>query len=479
MTTPALLEKIHAAVAAKRFDELETLLLQSPEARRLYLRYTLETVSLRRWAQSRVQGPRIRDQGSGTRDQNKTSPMASPRAVGVALAATILLAVTAWFALPDFSNPQSEIRNPQSFASVATLTNIENAAFADTPAPMNLGGSLPAGPIQLTSGTAQIMFASTAVVDLTGPCEFEMTGPNRGKLTAGTLEAFVPESASGFTVDLPGGARVVDLGTRFSLLTRREGDSFVRVHEGRVRLQPPSGETEPVTIHPGQGAQISPAGHPLQRLNTYQQPQLLLFADPLRALESQGLDAPRLQAGRLAGQVSFTTGASGVTLDARGLRIDANQPNATIVTDHNFSDVIGRRYSVSCKLSMRRDRQHDHWVTLRWDDGDSRSSPVGVRGAALLVRVPGSSVIHSDKHRIMRSIDERAVHHLRLIIDERTTPATATFMIDQRILAEKIPLPKLDPAARRLSLQAKNTVCNDIPDDPYYVTDLEIRLMSD
>jgi len=205
-------------------------------------------------------GYTFRDQGSGTRDQNKTSPMASPRAVGVALAAAVItLALTAWFALPDFSNPQSEIRNPQSFASVATLTHIENAAFADTPAPMNLGGSLPPGPIHLTSGKAQLMFASTAVVDLQGPCEFEMTGPNRGRLTAGTLEASVPEAAQGFTVDLPGGAKIVDRGTAFEVEVDIDGRSRVWVTEGRVDIFA-ARFPESLSVTAGRHARVTPDG---------------------------------------------------------------------------------------------------------------------------------------------------------------------------------------------------------------------------
>jgi len=204
------------------------------------------TPTLRR---SRSVGYTFRDQGSGPRDQNKTSPMASPRAVGVALAALITLAVTAWFALPDFSNPQSEIRNPQSFASVATLTNTTNAVFANTAAPMRLGGSLPPGPIHLTSGSAQIMFASTAVVDLKGPCEFEMTGPNRGRLSAGTLEADVPKAAKGFTVDCPGFI-VIDRGTRFTIdIQAQTRQNHVRVIEGEVEVHR-SGELdqEPIRL---------------------------------------------------------------------------------------------------------------------------------------------------------------------------------------------------------------------------------------
>jgi len=100
------------------------------------------------------------------------------------------------------------------------------------------------------------MFASAATVDLTGPCEFEMTGPNRGRLTSGSLEAFVPENAQGFTVDLPGGWRVVDLGTRFSLSTRQGGETLVAVKDGSVRLEDPSGAFENLTL-----GQIARIGH--------------------------------------------------------------------------------------------------------------------------------------------------------------------------------------------------------------------------
>jgi len=172
----------------------------------------------------------------------------------LALAATILLALTAWFifsAEPRTLNPEP---SPTPPASVATLTNTHNAVFANTAAPMQLGQSLPPGPIQLTAGKAQVMFASTAMVDLTGPCEFEMTGPNRGRLTAGRLEAFVPQNAKGFTIDLPGGSKVVDLGTAFEIDVAQTGCSVVHVAEGRVELIAP--DQSAVTLSHGQRARI-------------------------------------------------------------------------------------------------------------------------------------------------------------------------------------------------------------------------------
>jgi len=224
------------------------------------------TPTLRR---SRSVGYKFRAQGSGPRDQNKTSPMASPRAVGVALAAALItLALTVWFALPDFSNPQSEIRNPQSFASVATLTDTNTAQFAGAAQPMRLGGQLSAGPIRLTSGSAQIMFASTAMVDLHGPCEFEMTGPNRGRLTSGSLKADVPEAAKGFTVDLPNDVEVVDLGTSFDLYVTPDRQAALHVEQGKVRLQ--GRAIKPRILGAGEYCLINPLGrvdhaHPRRR----------------------------------------------------------------------------------------------------------------------------------------------------------------------------------------------------------------------
>jgi len=234
------------ALTDDQLAELDRLITEDEHTRRLFVHTCLHARSLNENLAARFEN---RVQGSGIRVQQHTTPtLRRSRSVWYAAAAALLaVALTAWFALPDFSNPQSEIRNPQSFAPVATLTNTTNAAFANTPAPMRLGGSLPPGPIQLTSGTAQIMFHSGATVDLTGPCEFEMTEANAGVLHRGTLKATVPAAAAGFTIRGPN-MQVIDRGTAFTMHIEKQRRAFVHVTEGRVTVRlTPGGQTYDLT----------------------------------------------------------------------------------------------------------------------------------------------------------------------------------------------------------------------------------------
>ncbi|MBI1370372.1 MAG: hypothetical protein GC162_17185 [Planctomycetes bacterium] len=119
----------------------------------------------------------------------------------------------------------------------AILSDVSSdAQFADGAAPAELGGDLPKDAIALTAGTAQVMFESTAVVDLVGPCVFELTGNNEGRLTRGSMSAYVRDRAHGFTVTTPAGLRVTDLGTRFNLNVEASGDARLAVLEGAVRM---------------------------------------------------------------------------------------------------------------------------------------------------------------------------------------------------------------------------------------------------
>ena len=157
----------------------------------------------------------------------------------VGIAAMITLAVTAWIVLSiNSASPQSEDRVEDS-QSVALLTNLDHAVFTGATEPMKLGSELHPGTLKLSSGTAQLMFKSGAVVDLTGPCEFSMVGPNRGFLKRGTLSAYVEPRAHGFTIEGPHGVRAVDLGTQFNMTVDALGMMSVRTLEGSVRVDWP------------------------------------------------------------------------------------------------------------------------------------------------------------------------------------------------------------------------------------------------
>ncbi|QNN23596.1 hypothetical protein HED60_15360 [Planctomycetales bacterium ZRK34] len=154
----------------------------------------------------------------------------------LATAAVFVLLVVAWVMT------QQELPAPKAPSSKAApttagmLTDVDQAVFGESAAPMVPGGALPPGLIKLASGRAQLMFNSMAVVDLVGPCEFEMVDSNRGRLAVGHAEVFVPEQARGFSIDLPDGIRVIDLGTRFEVDVDRAGRVVIQVIEGRVQV---------------------------------------------------------------------------------------------------------------------------------------------------------------------------------------------------------------------------------------------------
>ncbi|MBI1369427.1 MAG: hypothetical protein GC162_12330 [Planctomycetes bacterium] len=209
-------------------DTLAALLSDDAEARRLYLDY-LDLHGRLQW--------RVRGRGVATPAVTLAAPTLSRvarRSVGYAAALVLIAAMIAVIFLSF--NPKSAIQNPQSPVSVALLSDLSaDAQFAA--GPVSLGADLPPGRFALTRGKAQIAFRSGAVVDLTGPCEFEMTGPNRGRLDQGHLEAFVRPEAHGFTVDAPHGVRIIDLGTRFRVDADARIESRVQVLEGRVRIE--------------------------------------------------------------------------------------------------------------------------------------------------------------------------------------------------------------------------------------------------
>ena len=115
-------------------------------------------------------------------------------------------------------------------------------------------GHLPAGRrLVLTSGLAEIAFASGARVILEGPAEFEPLSQNSGHLSLGLLSARVPPAARGFVVRAPN-AMVVDWGTEFGVAVEEGGLSDVEVFAGRVEVELAAGGK------PTGAKQVVPAG---------------------------------------------------------------------------------------------------------------------------------------------------------------------------------------------------------------------------
>ena len=89
--------------------------------------------------------------------------------------------------------------------------------------------------LRLSRGKAQIQFGCGAEVTLVGPAELRITGDRAGELVRGQMTARVPDQAHGFAITTPC-ARIVDLGTRFTVEVTDDGLSKVLVLEGCVEV---------------------------------------------------------------------------------------------------------------------------------------------------------------------------------------------------------------------------------------------------
>jgi len=244
-------------------EQLDAMIIENDDAARFYAAYMDLHATLAWRRRTRVQGLGFRVQGKPT-PTLRPSPLRRGRSVWYAAAALLTLAITAWFLL----SPEPRTLNPEPTTAqrVAMLTGADEARWSRDSMPARPGGELPTGPLELAAGRAQVMFHSGAVVDLTGPCRFEMIGHNHGRLTRGRIESYVPDTARGFTVDVPGGGQIVDLGTQFDLHVDPAGDSHVTVLEGIVRMQR-IGRTTGLTLTAGQSAWFASADATMRRMN--------------------------------------------------------------------------------------------------------------------------------------------------------------------------------------------------------------------
>ncbi|QNN21073.1 hypothetical protein HED60_01905 [Planctomycetales bacterium ZRK34] len=225
---PLLIALSDGTLVADQWDRLNDLLDSNVEAQDRYLDHLIHEALLHREFSQRVEDRVQTDQPTPTlrRSRSVWYPLAA--------AAMIALAVTAWFV---FWSPASESEvGPSQSQALALLSDVEYARWGKSTLPTALGSDLPAGRLQLEAGAAQVMFRSGAVVDMTGPCEFEVLDSGRAFLHKGLIHVLVPEQARGFTVEAPAGARVIDLGTEFIMHVDAGGQTWAQVTRGVVRM---------------------------------------------------------------------------------------------------------------------------------------------------------------------------------------------------------------------------------------------------
>jgi hypothetical protein len=115
---------------------------------------------------------------------------------------------------------------------VATLGDSVNAQWEVPP----MDSQLRPDWMTLKQGFAQIKFKKGTDIVIQAPCKFKLQSPNKMFLVSGSVAANVPKQAIGFTIETST-SRVVDFGTEFGLLARKDGSTETHVHNGRVGVK--------------------------------------------------------------------------------------------------------------------------------------------------------------------------------------------------------------------------------------------------
>ena len=266
-------------------------------------------------------------------------------------------------------------RPSEAGRAAAVLSRADAAVWKAKPA-LSAGRPLPAGPLALVEGAAQLSFASGAIVAVQAPSEFEVLGPNRLLLRQGRIAPFVPEKAKGFTVVSPTG-EVVDLGTEFSVSVGHDGTTNVFVIDGEVDVgQGQLAADGPIRLTQGFASTTIAGGTAPQ---VTQRPILMeRFAAPSMLFCRVG---PTEEAHGL-----IMNGELRIPIESRPEQKD---PTVQVLLDHDLSAMVGRRSTISYKISLppAASLTKHRWAGLVIDPGDGPLPWAHKPGAAASVLI--------------------------------------------------------------------------------------------
>jgi len=226
---------------------------------------------------------------------------------------------------------QHNVLEPVQVPTFSTVASTVNAQWGGTTNQLLPGQRVPAVPLFLQSGFAEIKFDSGATMIVEAPTRFQVGAVNSLQLASGQISAKVPPTAHGFAVETAT-SRVVDLGTEFGVATSPDGSDQIQVFKGKVRAQPQAaGSVAPLLLKEGQAAVST--GHEIKLDPAGAQPQK--FVRDLGAAPA-GLDLVDLIAGG-----DGTTHRRGIAIDYRKHAVGVFAAGEAVTGDHQYHRVSG------------------------------------------------------------------------------------------------------------------------------------------
>ncbi|MGJ8695164.1 MAG: hypothetical protein ACSHYF_02520 [Verrucomicrobiaceae bacterium] len=248
-------------------DELEGLLLSSPEAREEFRRIGQIHGLLRLSSEmTRGRNAAATDIATPFLPKNASSRPTSPARRNLLLVAVSVAACIGIYLSLDYSARSKNTSPPvistlPGLASITSNTRIEWGEISQKPR----DNQLDAGIYHLGFGNLRFEMGAGAAVCVSAPCQFEILSPKAIRVAHGKLTARLPDKEDELIITMPG-LKLTDLGTGFGVDVSKEGESLVSVFEGKVELQGQLNESSTI-LQAGRSIKHSNTkGHSLQPL---------------------------------------------------------------------------------------------------------------------------------------------------------------------------------------------------------------------
>lgn len=351
---------VDGVLSADGQADLERRLLADPAARDAF-RGFMRAESILAWELAGGDASVPQSQPAPVCGSRFSLPMSIPLRVACGLiAALVIVALPTW--LLSRREPARQVIRVVMPAGeqVATLTDDDHALWDGEPFD-GQGNHVATGPLRLAEGSAQITFASGAIVAVHAPTEIEILSADRIFLRSGRITPYVPPSAHGFTVVSPSG-EIVDLGTEFTVGVDAAGQTDVFVIDGEVDVASGHARVQhdaPLRMTQGFGSRMVAAE---SKPALTQEPIVVdHFSSgeqgPLRWIDHDEGYATVVRDGSLWIPIAALPGRK--------------EPFVRSVLDHDWSVLVGRRSTISFKVTLPEEGTTDkeRWLALTVDDG--------------------------------------------------------------------------------------------------------------
>lgn len=299
-----VLARQNESINATQLARLEELVISNPQARRMYVRYMVESTVLHQLLspnagseketrdlealQESLLAQRFGVEGDDRQDVIGTvGPVNSTASVtltgvgigaasaeggrhrnrtGRKIAAAALIGLSLMGVLIYSLMPGEPAPPPQP---VATLTESHHATWEDKDGRLIFirdGKALPPQTLYLADGLAKLTFNDGAAVLLDARehlTKFEVKASGEAFLHVGKITARAEsEQSKGFTVEVPGNIRVIDVSTEFGIVVDEAGLSEVHVLDGEIQAHHADDSGKVVTrsvMYTGEAVAITPA----------------------------------------------------------------------------------------------------------------------------------------------------------------------------------------------------------------------------